>query len=55
MVLSPSFCAAPTVSSWLASSTRITSSTNPGGISATVCATVFSALYAGITTSNFFP
>src|SRR5262245_43551369 len=49
MTVSPSSRATATVSSRLQSSTRITSSTDPGGMSWTVNCSVAAALYAGMT------
>src|SRR6185369_9667336 len=51
----PSVSASRTVSSVLASSTRMTSSTTVRSISAAVAASVFAALYAGSTTHTRFP
>src|SRR5258708_5742059 len=51
----PSLRATWTVSSLLPSSTRITSSTRPRGMSLTVSSSVAAALNAGSTTTSFLP
>ena len=55
MTTRPSDEASQAVPSRLASSTRITFSTNPFGISESVALRVVAALYAGITTTAFAP
>src|SRR5215217_5701002 len=54
-VRTPSEWASAAVLSRLASSTRIISSTTPGGSASSVRCNVVSALYAGRTTATFFP